>query len=216
MNVNNEASFNSIPKEHATVKGFLQEVKSKGFALEAGNENSNYTITVNLEKVNEKYGKYISESLKRYLEFNNYEINSNIQVIDDNKKTVNMDEVVKRIKKIESGMNIDKKQSYEFADKWTSSLEYYYNILFGISHNYFIETEYFNSNIIKQYKDIIESNQNTDMSKKLSKVVNVLDKNNRKFDSNTKVQIENIINEIYTKDIKDAINKKYPEQISND
>ncbi|WP_014466342.1 hypothetical protein [Clostridioides difficile] len=208
--------FNSIPKEHATIKGFLQEVKSKGFSLEAGNKNSNYTITVNLEKVNEKYGKYISESLKRYLEFNNYEINSNIQVIDDNKKTVNLDEVIKRIKKIEAGMDIDKKQSYEFADKWTSSLEYYYNILFGISHNYFIETEYFNSNILKQYKDIIESNKNTDMSKKLSKVVNVLEKNNRKFDSNTKVQIENIINEIYTKDIKDAINKKYPEQISND
>ncbi|EGT3643031.1 TPA: hypothetical protein UL242_002403 [Clostridioides difficile] len=216
MNVNDEASFNSIPKEHATIKGFLQEVKSKGFSLEAGNKNSNYTITVNLEKVNEKYGKYISESLKRYLEFNNYEINSNIQVIDDNKKTVNLDEVIKRIKKIEAGMDIDKKQSYEFADKWTSSLEYYYNILFGISHNYFIETEYFNSNILKQYKDIIESNKNTDMSKKLSKVVNVLEKNNRKFDSNTKVQIENIINEIYTKDIKDAINKKYPEQISND
>ncbi|HCD9511068.1 TPA: hypothetical protein NGI21_003834, partial [Clostridioides difficile] len=209
MNVNDEASFNSIPKEHATIKGFLQEVKSKGFSLEAGNKNSNYTITVNLEKVNEKYGKYISESLKRYLEFNNYEINSNIQVIDDNKKTVNLDEVIKRIKKIEAGMDIDKKQSYEFADKWTSSLEYYYNILFGISHNYFIETEYFNSNILKQYKDIIESNKNTDMSKKLSKVVNVLEKNNRKFDSNTKVQIENIINEIYTKDIKDAINKKY-------
>ncbi|EGT3945690.1 hypothetical protein ERM78_20000, partial [Clostridioides difficile] len=205
MNVNDEASFNSIPKEHATIKGFLQEVKSKGFSLEAGNKNSNYTITVNLEKVNEKYGKYISESLKRYLEFNNYEINSNIQVIDDNKKTVNLDEVIKRIKKIEAGMDIDKKQSYEFADKWTSSLEYYYNILFGISHNYFIETEYFNSNILKQYKDIIESNKNTDMSKKLSKVVNVLEKNNRKFDSNTKVQIENIINEIYTKDIKDAI-----------
>ncbi|HBG4630396.1 TPA: hypothetical protein KQE75_003667 [Clostridioides difficile] len=216
MNVNDEASFNSIPKDHATIKGFLQEVKSKGFSLEAGNKNSNYTITVNLEKVNEKYGKYISESLKRYLEFNNYEINSNIQVIDDNKKTVNLDEVIKRIKKIEAGMDIDKKQSYEFADKWTSSLEYYYNILFGISHNYFIETEYFNSNILKQYKDIIESNKNTDMSKKLSKVVNVLEKNNRKFDSNTKVQIENIINEIYTKDIKDAINKKYPEQISND
>ncbi|HBG8471521.1 TPA: hypothetical protein KRH38_003884 [Clostridioides difficile] len=216
MNVNDEASFNSIPKEHATIKGFLQEVKSKGFSLEAGNKNSNYTITVNLEKVNEKYGKYISESLKRYLEFNNYEINSNIQVIDDNKKTVNLDEVIKRIKKIEAGMDIDKKQSYEFADKWTSSLEYYYNILFGISHNYFIETEYFNSNILKQYKDIIESNKNADMSKKLSKVVNVLEKNNRKFDSNTKVQIENIINEIYTKDIKDAINKKYPEQISND
>ncbi|HBG1535132.1 TPA: hypothetical protein KPH35_002168 [Clostridioides difficile] len=216
MNVNDEASFNSIPKEHATIKGFLQEVKSKGFSLEAGNKNSNYTITVNLEKVNEKYGKYISESLKRYLEFNNYEINSNIQVIDDNKKTVNLDEVIKRIKKIEAGMDIDKKQSYEFADKWTNSLEYYYNILFGISHNYFIETEYFNSNILKQYKDIIESNKNTDMSKKLSKVVNVLEKNNRKFDSNTKVQIENIINEIYTKDIKDAINKKYPEQISND
>ncbi|MBG0199133.1 hypothetical protein I4P07_20685, partial [Clostridioides difficile] len=197
MNVNDEASFNSIPKEHATIKGFLQEVKSKGFSLEAGNKNSNYTITVNLEKVNEKYGKYISESLKRYLEFNNYEINSNIQVIDDNKKTVNLDEVIKRIKKIEAGMDIDKKQSYEFADKWTSSLEYYYNILFGISHNYFIETEYFNSNILKQYKDIIESNKNTDMSKKLSKVVNVLEKNNRKFDSNTKVQIENIINEIY-------------------
>lgn len=216
INVNDEASFNSIPKEHATIKGFLQEVKSKGFSLEAGNKNSNYTITVNLEKVNEKYGKYISESLKRYLEFNNYEINSNIQVIDDNKKTVNLDEVIKRIKKIEAGMDIDKKQSYEFADKWISSLEYYYNILFGISHNYFIETEYFNSNILKQYKDIIESNKNTDMSKKLSKVVNVLEKNNRKFDSNTKVQIENIINEIYTKDIKDAINKKYPEQISND
>ncbi|MGO0862137.1 hypothetical protein ACTPEN_21155, partial [Clostridioides difficile] len=141
INVNDEASFNSIPKEYATVKGFLQEVKSKGFSLEAENENSNYTITVNLEKVNEKYGKYISESLKRYLEFNSYEINSKIQVIDDNKKTVNMDEVVKRIKKIEAGMNIDKKQSYEFADKWTSSLEYYYNILFGVSHNYFIETE---------------------------------------------------------------------------
>ncbi|MCC0672197.1 hypothetical protein IC214_20255 [Clostridioides sp. ES-S-0190-01] len=215
MNVNDEASFNSIPKEYATVKGFLQEVKSKGFSLEAENENSNYTITVNLEKVNEKYGKYISESLKRYLEFNSYEINSKIQVIDDNKKTVNMDEVVKRIKKIEAGMNIDKKQSYEFADKWTSSLEYYYNILFGVSHNYFIETEYVNSNILKQYKDIIESNKNTDMSKKLSKVVNVLEKNNRKFDSNTKTQIENIINEIYTKDIKEAIDKKYPEQINN-
>ncbi|EMH2710129.1 hypothetical protein SI855_002886 [Clostridioides difficile] len=214
--MNDEVSFNSIPKEYATVKGFLQEVKSKGFSLESENENSNYTITVNLEKVNEKYGKYISESLKRYLEFNNYEINSKIQVIDDNKKTVNMDEVVKRIKKIEAGMNIDKKQSYEFADKWTSSLEYYYNILFGVSHNYFVETEYVNSNILKQYKDIIESDKNTDMSKKLSKVVNVLEKNNRKFDSNTKAQIENIINEIYTKDIKDAIDKKYPEQINND
>ena len=58
INVNDEASFNSIPKEHATIKGFLQEVKSKGFSLEAGNKNSNYTITVNLEKVSEKYGPH--------------------------------------------------------------------------------------------------------------------------------------------------------------
>lgn len=206
------STFKKIPDIHATVRGFLEEISAEGFALESEGENSNYYISINIQEVLDKYSKHMSASLKNYLELNAYEMKSK-DFVNKEKSTIDMDEVVNRILKIEKGLELDKKQDYAFADKWTASLEYYYSVFFGLSHDYFISSEYMKDDIIAKYKEVAEKNKDTQLAKDIEQVLTILSENGNRFDSTTKEKIIKVVQGIYTEEIKKAINLKYPEQV---
>lgn len=215
VDVINPSTYAKIPNEHATVKGFLTEVNEEGFALKRDDENSPFYIDINLQKVLDKYGDYMSKSLREYVEFNVYEMNEP-EFIDIEKEEINIDEVVNRILKIEKGMETDKAQNYEFIDKWTSSLEYYYDVLFGLSHEYFVSSEFIKEDILKKYEEIVKENQGTKLAKDTEKVIEILKGNDKKVDNKTMGEIIDYVQgTIYTDEVKDVIKQKYPELITN-
>lgn len=210
IKVNEKRTYYKIPKTHATVKGFLEELNTKGFSLKLNEDTKTYYIDVNIEQVLSKYEKYMSESLKKYLEFSVYEMRE-VSFIDEKKREIGIDEVVKRILMIEDGIALDKKQGYQFIDNWTKCLEGYYNILFGLSHDYFISSEYVKDEIITKYTEIVKENEGTKLAQDLNKVINILNKNGKNFNNSTQVDISKIIEDIYTDEIKEAISEKHPE-----
>lgn len=212
IDVLDSSTYKKIPDTHATIKGFLEEVNAEGFILESEQENADYNISVNIEEVLEKYGKHMSPSLKSYLEFNAYELTSK-DFENKEKETIDIDEVADRILKIEKGLELDKKQDYIFADKWTASLEYYYTVFFGLSHDYFISTEYIKNDIVTKYEEVAEKNKGTQLAKDINAVLDILSKNGNRFDAVTKEEVTKVVEGIFTEEIQNAINLKYPEKV---
>lgn len=205
-------TYKKIPDSHAMVRGLLEELKEEGFTLESEGNNSGYYVVVDLDKVLSKFGNHMSKSLKSYLEFNVFEL-TNDNIIDYDKSLVNLEEVANRIITLEKGLEIDKAQNYQFVDKWTSSLEEYYNILFGMSHDYFVSSDYLKADIFKEYKALAEKHKDTQLAEMLNKVINILEDNGKNFDEVTKEKIRQVVKSIYTEDITNAINRKYPENL---
>lgn len=183
-------TFSKLSDNYATIKGFVKEVEAKGFFLSRNVETDLLTITVELDDILEKYGQYMSESLKAYYQLNNYE-NKTTFIKDD---TIDIEEVVNRIVKIEDGIEVDKNSDYKHIDKWISSYDYYYNILFGSNHDYFLSSGYYKEDVVNKYKELAEKYKDREIGKNLASMVEVLEANNNKNTTDVSGKAEEFIN----------------------
>lgn len=210
VDVYNSSTYKKIPDSHGTVRGFLLELKEKGFALKSESDVSDFYITVDLESVLNKFGSHMSKSLKAYTEFAVYEMQSN-DTFDEEKNEFDLDEICNRITKLENGLKIDKEQNYQYAEKWTNLMEDYYFILFGVDHDYFVSSEYIKQSIIDKYEELAKTHKGTDIEKNINQVLSVLSENGNRFDEVTRSKIKILIQDsIYTKEIKNAIAMNNP------
>lgn len=212
IKVTDEKTWSKIPATNATVKGFLEETKAEGFTLEKNADTSNYKLSVDNKKIIDKYGKDMSASLKQYLELNVYEETAP-SLGDQEKKTVDLDEVAKRIIMVEKGLETDASQNHAHIDKWMSSSDYYYYILLGLSHDFFVTSDYLNDDILSKYKELAEKNSGTKLAEILNKVVDIYTASNRKVDTDVTAKIEKAVTDsLYTQDIQQILTAKMKAQ----
>lgn len=208
VDVTNPTTFKKIPETNATVKGFLEELNAKGFSLEKPDKNGAYIIGIDSVAFNKKYGAKVSESLSKFLAFNAYEQEGG-SLANVEERTVDLVEVAKRINMIEEGMKADKKQNYKYASKWISAITYYYPILVGTSHDYFVSTEYLKDDILKQYKELAKTYKDTQLGNILNKIIKIYDNNGKKANSEVMKQLAEIVDgEIYTEELKKALEEQ--------
>lgn len=208
IKVNDKTSIETIPNEYGTVKGFLLEVKDKGFFINSLNKNKDFYLDLDLGNVLTKYKEYISPSMDSYISFNNYEMN-NTSLLLDSSNNYNLDEIINRIKMLTDGLELDKQNNYIMVDKYLSSLTYYYQLLLGLSHNQFVDvsTNEFNSSILEKYTTLQEENKDTVIGDILEKTILSINTNNMIYDNDLKSMINDYINSlIYTDEIKNVIN----------
>lgn len=208
IKVNDKTSIETIPNEYGTVKGFLLEVKDKGFFINSLNKNKDFYLDLDLGNVLTKYKEYISPSMDSYISFNNYEMN-NTSLLLDSSNNYNLDEIINRIKMLTDGLELDKQNNYIMVDKYLSSLTYYYQLLLGLSHNQFVDvsTNEFNSSILEKYTTLQEENKDTVIGDILEKTILSINTNNMIYDNDLKSMINDYVNSlIYTDEIKNVIN----------
>ena len=208
IKVNDKTSIETIPNEYGTVKGFLLEVKDKGFFINSLNKNKDFYLDLDLGNVLTKYKEYISSSMDSYISFNNYEMN-NTSLLLDSSNNYNLDEIINRIKMLTDGLELDKQNNYIMVDKYLSSLTYYYQLLLGLSHNQFVDvsTNEFNSSILEKYTTLQEENKDTIIGDILEKTILSINTNNMIYDNDLKSMINDYVNSlIYTDEIKNVIN----------
>lgn len=207
IKVNDKTSIETIPNTYGTVKGFLLEVKDKGFFINSINKNKDFYIDLDLGNILNKYKNYISTSMISYIEFNNYEMNNTLSLTDTN--TYNLEEIINRIQMLTDGLELDKKNNYMMVDKYVSSLTYYYQLLLGLSHTQFIDTktENFNLEILDKYKKLQNSYPDTIISDVLEKTVLALEANDMIYTEELKSMVNDYLNSlIYTEEISNVIN----------
>ena len=214
INVNDKTSIETIPNNYGTVKGFLLEVKDKGFFINSINENKDFYIDLDLANSLEKYRDYISPSMISYIEFNHYEMNNTLSLTSNN--SYNLTEIVNRINMLSKGLELDKKNNYIMIDKYLSSLTYYYQLLLGLSHNQFIDTktQKFDKSIFEEYKVLKEKNKNTTISDVLEKTILAIETNKMVYDDELKQMVNDYMNSLIytekiTKNINTNLNSKY-------
>lgn len=208
IKVNDKTSIESIPNEYGTIKGFLLEVKDKGFFINSLNQNKDFYLDLDLGNVLTKYKEYISPSMNSYISFNNYEMNNTALLLDDS-NNYNLDEIINRIKMLNDGLNLDKDNNYIMVDKYLSSLTYYYQLLLGLSHNQFIDVSNnnFDSNILEKYKTLQKKNKDSSIGDILEKTILAIEKNKMVYDDDLKSMINDYVNSIiYNDNIKKVLN----------
>lgn len=193
INVNDKKSIAILPDSYGTVRGFLIEVKDKGLFVNNNGNNEGFYIDLDLGNMLDKYRDYISPSLIAYMKFNNYEMN-NILVDYD------IEEIAKRIKMLEEGMQKDKLNHYIMADRYISSITYYYQLLLGLSHSNFTEKgEIFKQSVLEQYANVKGSSTLTDI---LNKTTLAIQTNEMVYDDKVKELVLDYVNsKIYTDEL---------------
>lgn len=162
------------------MKGFIQEVYNNHLSFKS--DGSSYFIVVDMQYVKDKYGKYMTDDLKAYTEFRIMEDSSII--FNSKDESFNLDEITKRLNKIET--EAPKWEETNFKDQWNSSKEYYYAILFGLNHSFFIEEEdqtKIKDYIMAKYEEIIKNNEETEFGKELNEFVELIKKSDNKISS---------------------------------
>lgn len=192
INVNDKKSIATLPDNYGTVRGFLLEVKDKGFFVNSNGENKGFYIDLDLGNMLDKYRDYISPSLIAYMEFNNYEMN-NILV------DYNIEEIAKRIQMLEEGMTKDKIYNYVMSDMYVSSITYYYNLLLGLSHDTFVQKGTFKQSVLDEYEKLQGSATLKDIVTKTSLAIKT---NNMVYDNKVKGLVSDYVNsKIYTNEL---------------
>ena len=213
IDVTNPKTYKNIPKDYATIKGFLEEVHTKGFILKYSNDVDAYIITANQEEIYDKYGDLVSNSLAKMLEFSAYEAKSE-NVINSKEETVNLDEVAKRITMIEEGVKADVEQGYDYIASWIGTQEEYYGALIGANHTYFVANDYLKQDIFNKYVELQEKYKDTQLGTVLEKIIEFYKSNGKKADSNSLKKVMDIIDaETKTEEIETKV-KEYYDSVS--
>lgn len=209
-------TMKDVSDEHATCKGFVTEVEKEGFLLTKDVSTGLIAIDINLDNIIKEYGSYLSTSLKDYYSFNNYELKNNFFTDNDE---ININEIASRINTIEKGIETDKSENYKHIDKWMSSYEYYYSILLGIQHEYFVSSGYVKDSVISTYEELANTYKGTELGDNLSKAVEIINKANGEFTSDVISQLEDIIVSKYTSndnEISNAVNSLIDSNMTSD
>lgn len=193
ININDKISIETLPDTYGTVKGFLLEVKEKGFFVNSNGENEGFYLDLDLGNMIDKYNSFISSSMVKYMEFNNYEMNN---ILSD----YNIEEIANRIKMLESGMRIDRHSNYVITDRYISSITYYYQILLGLSHNHFTGTnDRFKQSVLDEYVELNASETTKDI---LNKMTLAIQTNDMIYDDEVKELVYDYMNsKIYSDEI---------------
>lgn len=193
ININDKASIETLPDTYGVVKGFLLEVKSKGFFVNSNGDNEGFYLDLDLGNMIDKYNEYISPSFIKYIEFNNYEMNN---ILSD----YNIEEIANRIKMLEDGMRLDKKNHYVVSDRYVTSITYYYQILLGLSHNNFVDANNkFNQKILNEYSELKASETTMDI---LNKMTLAIQANDMIYDETVKELVYDYMNsKIYSDEL---------------
>lgn len=209
IDIYKSSTFSKIPKGHSMVKGFLEELNYEGFTLEWNDNYQSYNIQLDYKEILDKYGEYMSKSLNAFIEYNRYEVEE-AEIFNVAKETINIEEVGNMILKAETGLALDKEQNYPYVDNWMSVLEYYYQLFFGVNHDYFVSSDYVKSDVLETYKTIAEENEGTQLAEMINKVLTYYNENGKNFDEVTKVKLQKIVDEIFTDEIVEAIKVQQP------
>ncbi|NLK63539.1 MAG: hypothetical protein GX289_00430 [Tissierellia bacterium] len=117
--------------ESNALKGFMKDLKKNGLILKY-DLLAGYIVTPDLNDIADKYCNIIDDDTREYIEFRAYELSNHLYSLE--LETIDIDEVVKRIDILAERV---KKQT-EFTETYKELLDYYYDILKGDTHNYFI------------------------------------------------------------------------------
>lgn len=202
----NPSTYKKIPDKYATVRGFLEELHTKGFILSYSELTQSYIITVDNKELLDKYGKYVSKSLSKLLEFNSYE-DENLPPVNDKEKTIDLDEVAKRIVMVEDGIKVDKAQNYDYIISWVSAETDYYDLLIGNGYDgYFVSNEYLKEDVFNKYKELQEKYKDKTLGKTLEKIIQFYTDNGKKADANNLKKVIDIVDgELHQGEIKDKL-----------
>lgn len=184
--------------EDGMVKGLFQELNKNHLILQQ--DGTNFYANVDMDYVIGKYGSEIDSDLKDFMSFRATEDKK--VIFNSQTTTFDLDEVANRLVTIEKkDADIQKSKN---KNQWISEQTYYYNILFGVNHSYFLEktddpkaqtagqtpaqattgeTPKIQADIVSKYKDIIKNNPDTQLAKDLQGLVDVLDKSGNKLDA---------------------------------
>jgi hypothetical protein len=179
--------------EDGMVKGLFQELTKDHLILQQ--DGNNFFTNVDMDYVVGKYGTQIDSDLKDFMIFRAMEDKKSI--FNSEKTTFDLDEVASRLVTIEKkDADIQKSKN---KDQWISEQKYYYNIMFGVNHAYFLEktdvakaqtgsqttgeAPKIQAEIVTKYKDLIKNNPDTQLAKDIQGFVDVLDKSTNKLDA---------------------------------
>lgn len=160
------------------IKGLIQEVYANHLTFK--NDGSRYFVVVDMQYVKNKYAKYMTDDLTAYTDFRIME--DSAIIFNGTTGTFDMAELTKRLIKIET--ESPKWQETVFKEQWNNSKEYYYAILFGINHSYFMdekEPTKVKDDIILKYDEIIKNNGETEFGKELKEYVDIVKKSGNKI-----------------------------------
>lgn len=193
--------------EDGMVKGLFQELTKNHLTLRK--DGQNFYANVDMEYVINKYGSVIDSDLKDFMTFRAMEDKKSI--FDSEKTSFDLDEVANRLVTIEKkDADIQKSKN---KDQWISEQKYYYSIVFGVNHSYFLEqvanasgqtttgeAPKFKAEIVTKYKDMIKNNADTQFAKDLQGFVDTLDKSGNKLDASVTEYVTKLMSAKYPED----------------
>lgn len=184
------ANFKKVSDKYATCAGFVKEVEEHGFILTRDDSTGLISINIDIDPILKKYSKYMGQSMKDYYTFNSYELKNSFFTEDNN---LNIKEIASRIRTIEKGIETDKAENFAHISNWMSSYEYYYTILFGIQHEYFLSSGYVKDDVIAEYKELAETYKDTELGNNLNSVIKILEDNKNEFTDTVIEEISSVI-----------------------
>lgn len=177
------------------VKGFLQELENSHLVLKS--DAGNYYISVNMQYILDTYSKNLSTDLIDFIKFRIDE--DKTQIFNSDTQTFNLDEVAKRITEIEKSEKKYEKSTY--LPQWKSTKQYYYNIMFQVNHQFFVNKDgKMKDEIMNDYAKYIKDYSGTELSKNLSKIYDILKADNNSISSKYIEETNNIMNDTFKKD----------------
>lgn len=184
--------------EDGIVKGFLQELKKNHLILRR--DADNYYISVDMQYILDTYGDRLSTDLTDFIKFRIEE--DKTQVFNSDTQTFNLDEVAKRINEIEQSEKKYKDSTY--FTQWESTKKYYYDIMFQTNHQFFIDKDgKIKKDVIDDYSKYIKQYNGTELAKNLTKIYDILSKDNNASGG----KYLQVTNEIITNTFKDDSNQ---------
>lgn len=209
--------------EDGMVKGLFQELEKDHLKLQQ--DGSTFFANVDIDYVIKKYGTMIDSNLKDFMEFRSME--GETLVFNSEATTFNLDEIAKRLVTIEGKSSAIKNS--KFKDQWISAQQYYYNILFGVNHQYFYEKTAdkdkkdtatqtvtnqtkLQDKVVSQYKDIIKKNPNTQLTKDLQGYVDILSKTGNKVEATATTYTNQLMTKKFSTETTDSKTSNAPAQ----
>ncbi len=202
IDVTNKKNISKI--EDGVIKGLLQDIDKRHLILKK--EGKQYYISVDINYVLSKYGKYMADDLKAFTEFRKKEESKN--VFNSENETFDIEEIANRIVFIEK--ELPKWKNSQFKENWNGQQEYYYSILFSLNHDFFKDGDKLNNAIKNKFEKAIKDNPDTEFEKDMKSYLNIVSKAQGKIDGSVISYTDDIIKSKFPHSQSSQINKNMP------
>ena len=183
--------FKKISSKSKVAGARLEEMYNKDLVLI--DENNSFFTDVNLEKILNKYKKYLNNDIIDFLEFRVSE--SKTAVFDANADEYNVDELLRRASI--SGEHVSNKPSSSQLGNWRSTATYYYELLLARNTQQFQEDGKISDEYIKDLKSKIVKYKDKQIYKDITEYLELLEKNDKDFNAEeVSLFIESLFNRI--------------------